>query len=90
MPMAGTFCSLCSLQRGILVMAVPCLALPDHIPRRAAQPGQDAGVAPAECSPVYLRSGNAEQACLRALAIIRPAAVHWGLPRRVCNAWVRG
>lgn len=37
--MTGTFCSLCSHQRGILVMAVPCLALPDHIPGHTTQPG---------------------------------------------------
>lgn len=38
-PTAGTFCSLHSLQRGILAMAVPHLALPNHIPGKAAQPG---------------------------------------------------
>lgn len=36
---AATFCSLHSLQRGILAMAVPCLALPDHVLGRATQPG---------------------------------------------------
>lgn len=36
---AATFCSLRSLQRGIPAMAVPCLALPDHILGRATQPG---------------------------------------------------